>query len=84
MLILRGVGREVRSIYSVDDKTCLLAGAKQEGPAHNPLVNSPSTPRNSSRSRVESWKDSELLFLRCEDSFSNTRVETGEYLDSVE
>ena len=37
--------REVRSIYSVDDKTCLPAGAEQEGPAHNPLVNSPSTPR---------------------------------------
>ena len=38
-LILRGVGREVRSIYSVDDKTCLPAAgwrAEQEGPAHNP------------------------------------------------
>ena len=33
--------------YSVDDKTCLPAGAEQEGPAHNPLVNSPSTPRTS-------------------------------------
>jgi len=39
------IGPEVRSIYSVDDKTCLPAGAEQEGPAHNPLVNSPSTPR---------------------------------------
>ena len=29
-------GPEVRSFYSVDDKTCLLAGAEQEGPAHNP------------------------------------------------
>ena len=27
---------EVRSFYSVDDNTCLLAGAEQEGPAHNP------------------------------------------------
>ena len=24
------------SFYSVSDKTCLLAGAEQEGPAHNP------------------------------------------------
>ncbi|EOD20675.1 hypothetical protein EMIHUDRAFT_241977 [Emiliania huxleyi CCMP1516] len=23
------------TLYSVDDKTCLLAGAEQEGPAHN-------------------------------------------------
>ena len=38
------IGPEVRSFYSVDDKTCLPAGAEQEGPAHNPLVNSGSTP----------------------------------------
>ena len=30
------IGPEVRSFYSVDDNTCLLAGAEQEGPAHNP------------------------------------------------
>ena len=30
------IGPEVRSFYSVDDKTCLLAGAEQESPAHNP------------------------------------------------
>ena len=30
------LGPEVRSIYSVDDKTCLLAGAEQEGLAHSP------------------------------------------------
>ena len=42
------IGPEVRSIYSVDDKTCLPAGAEQEGPAHNPLFNSPSTPRRGS------------------------------------
>ena len=30
------IGPEVRSFYSVSDKTCLLAGAEQEGPAHNP------------------------------------------------
>ena len=38
------IGPEVR-FYSVDDKTCLLAGAEQEGPAHSPLFNSLSTPR---------------------------------------
>ena len=27
---------EVRSFSSVDGNTCLLAGAEQEGPAHNP------------------------------------------------
>ena len=26
----------IRSFYSASDKTCLLAGAEQEGPAHNP------------------------------------------------
>ena len=30
------IGPEVRSFYSVSDKTCLLAGAEQEGLAHNP------------------------------------------------
>ena len=30
------IGPEVRSFYSVDDNTCLLAGAEQEGLAHNP------------------------------------------------
>ena len=30
------VGPEVRSFSSVDDNTYLLAGAEQEGPAHNP------------------------------------------------
>ena len=43
--VLGHIGPEVRSIYSVDDKTCLPAGAEQEGPAHKPLFNSPSTPR---------------------------------------
>ena len=32
------IGPEVRSVYSVDDKTCLLAGAEQEGLAHNPCA----------------------------------------------
>ena len=30
------IGPEVRFFYSVDGNTCLLAGAEQEGPAHNP------------------------------------------------
>ena len=30
------IGPEVRSFYSVDDNTCLLAGAEQEGLAHIP------------------------------------------------
>ena len=38
------IGPEVRSIYSVDDKTCLPAGAEQEGPAHNPCSTHPPHP----------------------------------------
>ena len=38
------IGPEVRSFYSVDDKTCLLAGAEQEGPAHNPWSTHPPHP----------------------------------------
>ena len=30
------IGPEVGFFYSVDDKTCLLAGAEQKGLAHNP------------------------------------------------
>ena len=50
------ISPEVRSIYSVDDKTCLPAGAEQEGPAHNPLVNSPSTPRTANQVKVLSFR----------------------------
>ena len=38
------IGPEVRSFYSDDDNTGLLAGAEQEGPAHNPWSTHPPHP----------------------------------------